>query len=455
MSDRTLIRLALPLVVSFTTRFLFQFVDMAFAAEFEGRAAVAAIAYFVQFQTLMMAAWVGLSAGFTASLSDAFGRRDEARIQALKRGMLRILYLVIPALTAFGVGMWFWIPELGLEPDMEHQFRIYGPTVFAGMALTGFWSIHPDSVVKAHQDTRSTMIAGLCSTFTNVGLNALFILGFGMGIGGIALATVLSRFPGLFYAMHRAAVLEATRRARPWDPIEARYPRTPVPAILLMAIPGTFFFVLNGVETVAVYQVLNRADDATTAIASMGVFAQLHRLTLMPVIATSVAVVPFAATLLPRGAAARLWSELHRTLLLLAAVALALGIAIGWVFPETLVRFFLQADPTKDVVDAPPAALDLMRWLPAAALATLPFMILRPVFEAAQRPRLGVRIAAIQCLCLSVPLVVASVWFAPALGLTALEGVLAAILIAGVTASGVALWMVRVLLRERAADGPS
>ena len=68
------------------------------------------------------------------------------------------------------------------------------------MAWTTFWSIIPDSLVKAHQDTRSTMWAGICTNVVNVGLNTYFLFVLDWGVFGIALSTVLGRIAGLIYA---------------------------------------------------------------------------------------------------------------------------------------------------------------------------------------------------------------------------------------------------------------
>ncbi|NIL99693.1 MAG: hypothetical protein GTN89_01755, partial [Acidobacteria bacterium] len=80
--------------------------------------------------------------------------------------------------------------------------------LIGGSAFTTFWSIIPDSLVKAHQDTRSTMWAGIWTNVINVGLNTLFLFVFGWGIFGIALSTVLGRIGGLVYSLARARVHE-------------------------------------------------------------------------------------------------------------------------------------------------------------------------------------------------------------------------------------------------------
>ena len=92
MPTKSLNALALPLVISFTFRFLFTLVDLIYAAEIRDEVpyGVAAIGLFIPIQTLFIALWVGLSAGFTRSISQAFGRHDQTRVDELKRAMIRI-----------------------------------------------------------------------------------------------------------------------------------------------------------------------------------------------------------------------------------------------------------------------------------------------------------------------------------------------------------------------------
>ena len=109
MPEKSLTALALPMVISFTFRFLFTLVDLVYAAEIKDEVpyGVAAIGMFIPIQTLFIALWVGLSAGFTSTLSQAFGRRDETRIRALKRAMISIHIALIP-LMALMAGWITW-----------------------------------------------------------------------------------------------------------------------------------------------------------------------------------------------------------------------------------------------------------------------------------------------------------------------------------------------------------
>src|SRR6185436_946809 len=200
----SILRMSAPLVVSFWMRSLFTFVDTAFAATL-GDAAVAAVALTIPFEFLMIACWVGVSTGLTSHLSQAMGARQGARIEQLLKAARTVVWILVPIFAAIGVGSWFWAPYMGLPPDVARMFGLYCLVLIGGSAFTSFWSIIPDSIVKAHHDTRATMWAGIWSNLINVALNTLFTFVFHWGVFGIAFSTVIGRFGGLAYALGKAA----------------------------------------------------------------------------------------------------------------------------------------------------------------------------------------------------------------------------------------------------------
>jgi len=444
MQDKSLRRMATPLVLSFTLRFIFTFVDLGYARFLrDDNAAVAAIGFYMPFHSVFVAVWVGLSAGFTASLSRAFGRRDQAEVKRLKRGILRILFFLIPGLVLLGAIVYTIAPHLGLEPALAEAFRTYATTLMVGMPLTGFWAIYPDSIVKAHQDTVSTMIAGLTSTITNVGLNTLFVFGFHWGILGIALGTVLSRLPGLAYALWRARALERRRQETLWSPVESQL-GSPVRLILVLAIPGAITNLLTAVEMAAANRIMTGVPESTSAIASWGVYQQMLNLSLMPVLATSIAVIPYTARLLPRGQTARIRRELVQVGFGIAAVSLVMTTLMGWVFAEPLTLIFIK----ETSAGAVGLASTTLHFLPLAMLATTPFLLLRPVFEAAQQPRIGILLSLVRFTVLALPLMFGGQYLATKWGYSGLHGMIGGIILATGVASTWTIFLVRTLLRQ-------
>lgn len=447
--ETTLWRLSIPIMISFTARFLFGLVDMGYAVAIHDPDAVAAIGFYIPIQTLYGAVWVGLSAGFTANLSEAMGHGDDARITRLKHAAMRLLLILIPFLSILGGLFLLVIPHFGLEPGLTRAFSIYAGVLMIGSPLTGFWSIIPDSIVKAHHDTHSTMVAGLVSTVANVTLNTLFVFGFGMGILGIALATVLSRFASLGYALVRARKLERSRRgsASPSCTPESGYRRAPIPGILVLALPSMLAYVLMAVEGGVVNTLLASMPNSTVAIASYGAYARMLGLALMPAIGASIAVLPFVARRRAEGRSATLGRELRETFLLCLVLAILLTVPMAWIFNESLAAMIL-ADKGREFPETIRITAEILRLLPLAALAALPFALLRPVFEAVQRPRLGLFISLLRFFAFALPFLFLGRYFAPTVGLTPLTGMVLGLILASLLASLATVYLVRRCLSD-------
>src|SRR5207245_3530595 len=121
--------------------------------------------------------------------SRAMGAHEGERMHQIVRTTWKIIAVLVPAALILGALIWL-DPQLfvsrNVDPRVVQQFRIYGSVIVAGTALTGFWAIVPDSIVKAHHDTKATMWAGIWSNLLNVALNCVFLYVFHWGMFGIA-----------------------------------------------------------------------------------------------------------------------------------------------------------------------------------------------------------------------------------------------------------------------------
>ena len=297
MSQRepTLFQMSAPLVVSFVMRAAFTFVDTIYAATI-GDSAVAAIGLTVPFEFLMIAIWVGMSTGLTAALSKSMAAGEGGKIEQYLRAAWRMAWIVSPVFVALGAFIWFAAPQYGLPDEVFRSFRVYAAVMLVGSAFTAFWSVVPDSIVKAHQDTRSTMWAGIASNIINLVLNTIFLFVFHWGIFGIAFSTVLGRVGGLVYALNKAKQHEDRRRDAGTHTMPGVDP-TPYWRQLSLALPAGLTFVLTAVEMAIINGMLAGFGTATAAIAAYSIYHRVLLFAMNPLIAMSVAMLPFASRL--------------------------------------------------------------------------------------------------------------------------------------------------------------
>ena len=448
MPTKSLNALATPLVISFTFRFMFTLVDLVFvrAIKDEAPEGVAAIGVFIPIQTLFIAIWVGLSAGFTASISQAFGKGDENRVRALKRAMIWLHLALVPVLLGFAAIIYLATPLLNLKPDLERDFLTYSLILVCAMPFSGFLSIYPDSIVKAHHDTISTMKAGIFSTLANVSLNALFIFVFDWGIAGIALATVFSRYAGLGYAAFRTHILERARLAgvdgEVWDRGPSTWSRQPMREILALGLPGCLAFALVFGEEWTLTVLLTREADSEVYLAAVAVYNRLASLAIMPAVATAVAVLPFVARLAAENRVSEVRRDLWRSTVMSTGLVLAIAIPVGWLFPGALAEFFVGDRAAK----AGANMTIYLALIPAVVVLALPYVLMRPVFEALGMPRIGVRVSVIKSLGFCVPLLVAGYFTAKTLDGDPLLGIIIGVMVGQLLASLVTVWFCRKLL---------
>jgi Na+-driven multidrug efflux pump len=426
-------------------RSLFTFVDTAYAATL-GDAAVAAVGLSIPFEFLMIACWVGVSAGLTSHLSQAMGARQGARIEQLLATTRRIVWALVPLFLLIAAGAYFSAPHLGLDPEVARLFAIYVGVLVGGSALNAFWSILPDSLVKAHHDTRSTMWAGIWSNVINVVLNTLFTFVFHWGVFGIAFSTVVGRFGGLVYALRKAARHEKARKAA-WGEADPTLDPAPFRSIMKLAVPGALTYALMALETSVVNWLLSTQPDATPSIAAYGIYYRVVLFVMMPIIATSVAVLPFVARRHGEGDLASIREGLRQSMVAGVVYCTALVAPALLLFGGALAEALAEAEATANLTR-------VALWAaPLAALVGIPFQLCRPVFEGLQRGRPGLVMAIVRYLLLTVPLGLAGMQAARSLGQPPLFGLLGGLIAA--TAFTSAIFLVWVRRALDALSGPA
>ncbi len=430
----SVLRLAAPLVVSFWMRAAFTLVDTAYAATI-GDAGVAAIGLAVPFEYLMIALWVGLSTGLTSAMSRAMGSRQGAKIEQYVRASWVMVLWLSPLFLLIGGGIWIAAPRMGLEPDVARAFAVYGTTLVGGSAFTMFWSVIPDSIVKAHHDTRATMWAGIWSNVVNVVLNTIFVFVFHWGMFGIAFSTILGRIAGLVYALAKARRHEDARRAAG---VPERPGTDPAPyrTILSLAVPSSLTFVLMSGETAIVNALLAALPNPTEAIAAFSIFYRVALFFYNPIIALAVALLPYMARRFGEGDLEGVRRGLRDSWV--ASIVYSLG----FVGPVML----LISSPLADLLAEAPLTAEYatftLRLVPLVCLLGAPFLICRPVFEALGRGRPGLAISILRYVFLTGPLCWLGVRAAEAVGQPGLYGLAIALLaIAAITAVVFMAWL--------------
>jgi len=201
-------RLAWPLILSNLSVPLLGIVDTAVVGHlpephYLGAVAIGALAFNVLYFVFGF-----LRMGTTGLTAQAFGRADGVELRAgLGRAMLLAILIAGALLAAGPAVVWAALaifdpgPRVAAELETYLAIRLLGaPGALANLVLLGW--------LLGMQNARGPMALLIATNGVNIVLDLWFVLGFGWGVAGVAVATVCAEYGGLalgFWLVRRRA----------------------------------------------------------------------------------------------------------------------------------------------------------------------------------------------------------------------------------------------------------
>ena len=199
---KLLVQYAVPAVIAMTAASLYNMVDSIFIGHGVGPLAISGLA--LTFPLMNLAAAFGSLVGVGAAtlVSMRLGQRDYETAQNIL-GNVVVLNLIIG--LSFGlVTLLFLDPILyffGASDATIGYARDYMTIILLGNVITHMY-LGLNSVLRASGHPRKSMYATIYTVVINAALDPLFIYGFGWGIRGAAVATILAQVIALVWQFH-------------------------------------------------------------------------------------------------------------------------------------------------------------------------------------------------------------------------------------------------------------
>ena len=332
-----LVALAAPAALAMLFHTLQNVTDAWFAGRI-GPDALAGLSMATAVFFLILSLGFGIGAGVNALAGAAMGAGERARAVAFAAQGLSFGLMVAAALT---VGGWLLAPELldlmGASGGPRQAARDYLLTVVFG-AVFFVLAFAAHGTLATQGDARSFQRAQMGAAAANLLLDPLFVLGFGWGVTGIGVATVLAQ-AGVCAWMLRRALRSGLLRAAPWSAFRPNF--RVIVELARQAFPASLNMLVATVGMFMVLHWLQRFGGA--AVAGYGAALRVEQILLLPALGLSGALLPLVA----RNHGARLHDRVHETLRLglvigLGMMALA-GLALTF-FGEWAVSLFTD-DP--------------------------------------------------------------------------------------------------------------
>ncbi len=191
---KSIVLFTLPMLIGNIAQQLYNTVDSIVVGKYIGDNALAAVGSAGPLLNMLLVLFIGISAGANIMVSQYFGAKNRESLSytigncltvtAIACGILILVAapLIRPILVMLNT------PETILDGCADYlMISLIG---IAGMAYYNILS----SILRGMGDSYSALIYLLIATVLNIGLDIFFVAKVNMGVGGVALATVIAQF---------------------------------------------------------------------------------------------------------------------------------------------------------------------------------------------------------------------------------------------------------------------
>lgn len=199
---------SVPLMLSGILQLLFNAADTVVVGRFAGNTALAAVGSTSSLINLLTNLFIGFSVGANVLIARFYGAKKEKEASETVHSAIclsvicGVILLVLGVCVTKQILVWMGTPE-----EVLGQAALYMKIYFIGMPVILLYNFG-SSILRAIGDTRRPLYYLMAAGVVNVLLNLVFVIGFRMGVAGVATATVISQALSAFLILRCLSRLE-------------------------------------------------------------------------------------------------------------------------------------------------------------------------------------------------------------------------------------------------------
>ena len=191
---RQLIEFSLPMMIGLIFQQLYNTVDTIVVGQFVGKEALAAVGTTSSIINMLVGFAAGLSTGSSVIISQCYGSRDHEGLHKAVHTSISITFILAVAFTALGVLGADTLLRLQSTPeDVFPEAHTYLTIYFSGLLGLLLYNMG-SGILRAVGDSRRPLYFLVFSAVINTALDLIFVVVLGMGVEGVAYATIIAQF---------------------------------------------------------------------------------------------------------------------------------------------------------------------------------------------------------------------------------------------------------------------
>jgi len=340
---KLILSFALPMLYGNIFQQMYNIVDSIVIGKYLGNEALAAVGASFPLIFTLISLIIGIATGATIIIAQYYGAKDLLNVRRAIDTLYIFLFFASIVLTLIGVissRAIFRLIDLPEEviPQASLYFNLYatGFVFFFGFQGT-------TAILRGLGDSRTPLYFLVISTLVNIVLDIVFVVVFGWGIEGVAIATIIAQ-AGAFISI--IVYLHRTNDMLIFKPLSMKFDREIFRRSMQIGLPTGFQQTFVAVGMLALYKVVNMFG--TSVIAAYAIAMRIDSFAALPAMNFAAALSSFVGQNIGANKHERVRSGLHATLRMTTYISLGVTV-VAWLFPTSIMSMFTN-DP--EVVEA-------------------------------------------------------------------------------------------------------
>lgn len=259
---------ALPIMATGILQVLYNMADSIIVGKFSGDPnALAAVGSTGPVNTLLVNLFLGIAIGAGIVVAQNFGAKRYDEVSKAAHTAMTFSVFIGLALGAIGFAATPYVLKfIGIRPEFIDQSTLYLRILMCGLPANAIYNFGA-SILRSVGDSKTPLIILSSTGLLNVGLNLVFVLGFGMTVDGVALATICSQYV--------SAILVVTVLVkRKSEPYSIKFSRLGIDGRLLrrmlrIGIPSGLSSCMYSIANIAIMSAINTFPPASVSAYSI------------------------------------------------------------------------------------------------------------------------------------------------------------------------------------------
>jgi putative MATE family efflux protein len=361
---------ALPLLMGMLFQQVYSLVDTIIVGQFLGVSALAAVGATGSINFLIIGFCLGICSGFGLPVAQRFGAKDYKSLRKYVGNSAVLAAFIAVILTTATVLLCRNILQLMNTPsdiiDLSYEYIV---VIFAGIPATILYNLL-SSYLRSLGDSVTPVIFLVLSSVLNIGMDLWFIITFGMGVFGAALATVLAQaISGILCLCYICKKFEILHLEKEDWILDGQHVRT----LLVMGLPMGFQYSITAIGSVILQTAVNSLGSV--AVASMTAASKISMFMCCPFDALGSTMATYGGQNVGAGKLNRLSKGLFSAGILGSIYSVGILVVV-YFFGENLVHMFVDASEALVVTQARQYLLiNALFYIPLVYVNVVRFMI--------------------------------------------------------------------------------